>query len=141
MSASLQELAQSSDKARRQRAKQLNQTYTSGLVDASMHVDKRPLELDNLVIRIYITHLQSASVGDKAVFGNQLKTIVGRVMAGHNQTESGEDIDALFAYASVSARQVLSPEIMGTTNTLLRVISRKVADIYFGKTAEASKKA
>jgi hypothetical protein len=136
MSESLKAITQSSDKLRRQKAKELNETYTNGQVDASMHVDKRPLEMDHLVIKIYITGLQPASVGDKGVFGNQLKTIFGRVMSGKNETESGTKVDALFSYESIAARIVLSPEIMGTTNTLLRVISKRVADVYRGRVVE-----
>ena len=66
----------------------------------------------------------------KGVFANQLKTVVARVMSGTNQTESGEDIDAIFGYQSINARIVVSPEIAGTTNTLLRVLSKRVANIY-----------
>lgn len=69
----------------------------------------------------------------KGVFGNQLKTIVGRVMSGKNETESGVPIDAQFSYVSIANRIVLSPEIIGTTNTLLKVISKRVAGVYFGR--------
>jgi hypothetical protein len=132
MSESLREVTTQSDRVRRATAKQLNQTYTSGAVDATLHVDKRPLEIDSLVIRVYITHLQPMGVGDKSVFGNQLKSIVGRIMSGRNETLSGTPIGAFFAYSSVSDRIVLSPEIMGTTSTLLGVLSKKVAAEYFG---------
>lgn len=62
-----------------------------------------------------------------------MKTIFGRVMRGVNRTESGEDIDALFGYQSINNRIVLSPELIGTTNVLLRLISKRVAAAYRSK--------
>ena len=133
LSASLQELAATSDRNRRREARDLGTAYTTGRVDESMRIEGNPLPVENAVIRVYITGPVSAGVGDKAVFANQLKTIFGRVMAGVNETESGEPIDAIFGYQSISDRIVLSPEIMGTTNTLLKVISKRVVDVYRGK--------
>lgn len=48
-------------------------------------------------------------------------------------TESGEIIDAVFGGKSVDDRIVNSPAIIGTTNTLLKVISKKAVEIYRGK--------
>ncbi len=133
MSPSLQDLASESDRNRKRRARELKIPYTSGRVDGSMRVDGRNLPLEHAVIRVYITGPMAAGVGDKGVFGNQMKTIFGRVMSGINRTESGEDIDAIFGYTSISDRIVLSPEIIGTTITLLKVMSKRVVDVYRGK--------
>lgn len=51
-------------------------------------------------------------------------------MSGENRTESGENIDAIFGYLSVSDRIVRSPEIMGTTNKLMQVITKKAIEAY-----------
>lgn len=67
------------------------------------------------------------------MFGSQLKTVFARVMSGVNTTEDGEELDATFGYTSISNRITLSPEIMGTTNTLLRVLSKRVAAVYKGE--------
>lgn len=75
----------------------------------------------------------------KAVFGNQLKTVFSRVMTGVNETESGEPLDAIFGNTSIDERIVHSPKLMGTTNTLLRVLSKHVAAVYRG-TADAKVK-
>ena len=133
MSPSLQELAMESDRNRKRLSREMKTTYTSGQVDDSMRVDARNLPFEQVVIRVYITGPMAAGVGDKGVFANQLKTIFGRIMAGTNRTESGEDIDAIFGYESISDRIVLSPEIIGTTNTLLKVMSKRVAEVYRGK--------
>lgn len=133
LSPSLQEIAMQSDRNRRREARELKKPYTSGRVDDSLRIESTPLAFENAVIRVYITGSVAAGVGDKGVFANQMKTIFGRVMSGRNETESGVPVDAIFGYQSISDRIVLSPEIMGTTNTLLKVISKRVADVYRGK--------
>lgn len=133
MSDSLQQLAITSDRNRRRLARELQANYTSGKVDDSMRIEGNPLLLDNMVIRVYITEHISAGVGDKGVFGNQLKTIFGRIMSGVNETQSGVPVDAVFGYMSISNRIVTSPEVIGTTNTLLMVLSKRVAATYFGR--------
>lgn len=130
LSEPLQRLAQASDNARKRQARQLGVRYTSGRVDGGLRIDGNSLPFNHAVIRIYITGPVSASIGDKFVFGNQLKTIVGRVMTGVNKTESGVPLGALFGAVSVDARIVQSPIIMGTTITLLKVISKRVAEVY-----------
>lgn len=133
LSPSLQELAQESDMNRKRRARDLKVPYTSGRVDDSMRIDGNPLIMDHAVIRVYITMDVPAGVGDKGVFANQMKTVFGTVMTGVNRTASGEPIDAKFGYKSISDRIVASPEYIGTTNTLLSVISKRAAAIYKGK--------
>jgi hypothetical protein len=89
------------------------------------------LEVDHVAIKVYITSNVGMGVGDKAVFGNQMKTVVGHILTGINETESGVQLDAIFGAKSIMDRIVLSPLIIGTTNTLLRVIGEKAAALYF----------
>lgn len=133
MSESILEIVKASDKQRKKRLKALGKTVTSGQVDGTVRIDKDPLDLDSAAIRVYITGNVGAGVGDKGVFGNQMKSVFSNVMSGVNETEKGEALDALFGYISISNRIVLSPEVIGTTNTLLRVMSQKVAERYFSK--------
>lgn len=51
-------------------------------------------------------------------------------MEGVNESEDGEPIDAIFGYKSIADRLVTSPEIMGTTNSLLKTLSKQVAKLY-----------
>ena len=51
-------------------------------------------------------------------------------MTGMNETKSGKQIDAIFGYQSISNRIVTSAEVIGTTNTLLREITKEVINIY-----------
>jgi hypothetical protein len=134
MSPSLKALAERSDRERSKLARGLeNGDATTGQVHDVIRVDGNKLELDQAVITIYIDGSEKMGVGDKGVFGNALKTVVSRVMSGTNETEDGEELDALFSYHAISARTVLSPEDAGTTNTLLKVLSKQTAEVYRGK--------
>jgi hypothetical protein len=133
MSDTVRELTVKQDRKRQKRLKAQGKTPTTGQVDGTVRIDKDPLAVDTLAIQFYITSTLGAGVGDKGVFANQMKTVFSNVLTGINETESGTPIDAWFGYASVSARVVLSPEIMGTTNTLLKLMSRIVAKTYYGE--------
>ena len=133
MSESLQSLATIGDKDRRRTAKRLGKPSVTGSVDQSLRIDGEGLDLDHMAIKVYITGTVSAGIGDKAVFGNQMKTVFGRILTGVHETVSGVKVDAIFGYKSIQDRIVLSPLIIGTTNTLLRVIGENAADIFFNE--------
>ena len=48
-------------------------------------------------------------------------------------TETGEKIDAVFGFRSISNRIVNSPIIQGTTISLLKTIGTNATDLYRGK--------
>lgn len=48
-------------------------------------------------------------------------------------TENGDVIDAVFGCKSINARIVTSPYIIGTSNTLLKLIQKKAVSVYNGK--------
>lgn len=133
MSESLQELTGTSDKERKRQSRRLNRPTVTGSVDQSLRIDGNGLDLDSLAIRFYITTDVGTGIGDKAVFANQMKTVIGRVLEGVHETESGKPFDAIFGSKSIQDRIVLSPMIIGTTNTLLRVIGENAAEIYFSE--------
>lgn len=131
MSESLQTLAKASDRARGTRLRRLGKKPITGQIDGNMRVGKNAIDFESLVIQFYITEHLGFGVGDKVTFANQLKSIVSNVMNDGNTTESGIEVDALFSYLGIKNRIVLSPEIMGTTNTLLKIMSQRVAATYF----------
>lgn len=131
MSDSLRSLADQSDEDLAKQRRSLGQKVVTGQVEDSLRIDNKTLEMDTAVIKFFLTKEDSVDSGDKIVFANQMKSVIGRVMVGQNKTEDGEDIDAIFGYNSIVNRVVLSPEIIGTTNTLLKVISKHVAKVYF----------
>lgn len=128
---SVKEIAKRSDRQRVKKLKALGEKPTTGQVDGTVRIERDPLDIDTMAIKVYITKTLGAGIGDKGVLGNQMKTVFSSVMTGVNRTKSGEDLDMLFGYMSINNRIVLSPELMGTTNTLLKLMSTKVADKYF----------
>jgi hypothetical protein len=132
LSESLQILARESDLDRRRRARDLRYVYTNGRVDDSLRIEGNPLLPGTVDIRITITVDVPCSSGDKVVFANQMKSVVAKVMTGVNETLSGKPIDCCFPYVSFNSRITLSPELMGTTATILKGLSKKAADVYFG---------
>lgn len=133
MSDNLRSIAEASDKIREQVAKELGRPVFTGEVDSSFRIKGQILEPDSMVIRIYIDHDIPFGVGDKAVMGNQMKTVVSRVMTGRNELEDGTPIDLIFGNTSVEERMVMSPKIIAPASLLLSVLSKRVAGVYRGK--------
>lgn len=133
MSKSLQQLVAQCDRDMGKRFQTFGKQAFTGLVDEGFRVDGDQLAFDTMAIRIYITSDVPAGVGDKGVFGNQMKTVFGVVMPKEMRSESGLVIDAVFGQKSIADRIVLSPELSGTTATLLDVIGKQAASLYFAR--------
>lgn len=88
------------------------------------------IELDKVVVKVYIDAELGSADGDKIVFCNQMKSVTRAVFSGKHETESGIPIGARFSYRSVNNRIVESPILQGTTNVLLKLISEKAAEAY-----------
>ena len=69
----------------------------------------------------------------KAVFANQMKSVISEVEQGESIAEDGTIIDANFGALSVFARQVNSPFLIGTANVLTRLTSEAAVKIYTGQ--------
>lgn len=130
MSESLRALANASDREMAKRNRSAGKKPFTGSVDEGFRVEGEPLALDTVAITVYITADVPAGVGDKGVFCNQMKTVFGEVMTGEVMTESGKIIDAIFGQKSIADRIVLSPDVIGTTATLLDVIGKKAVELY-----------
>jgi hypothetical protein len=59
-----------------------------------------------------------------------MKTVFSEVIEGEFRAEDGTEIDAVFGNTSINDRIVMSPYIIGTTNTLLGVIAKKAIAAY-----------
>lgn len=127
MSDSIKKIAEESNKMF---SKELGKKV-DGDTKGTVLVNGTPIHKNEIVIKIYVDVEEPYGLGDKSVFGNQLKTTTGEVFTYDIKTESGEDVDAVFGERSVYARIVLSPFIMGTTNTLLLEIAKKAVNDYF----------
>lgn len=62
-----------------------------------------------------------------------MKTVFSEVLGNEMISENGDVIDAVFGQKSIAARIVSSVDIIGTSNTLLKVIGSKAVSIYKGK--------
>jgi hypothetical protein len=133
MSSSLRVLADYSDKQMAAKARASGKSILDGHVTSEYRIAGKSIMFNTAEIKIYITVTSPAGVGDKGVFSNQLKTTISEVMEYSMATEDGTPVDAAFSYKSIAARIVESPEIIGTTNTLLKVVSRRAVEMYTGK--------
>jgi len=130
MSPSLLAVVEKSDKSLADTCKSSGKPVITGQVNSDYRVEGTPLSLDKAEIKIYITIQTRTSVGDKIVFANQLKSVIGEVMDYDMYTENGEKIQAIFSNKGIASRIVLSPYIMGTTATILQVLARKAVQAY-----------
>ncbi len=130
MTASLKSLAERSDRKKSTMNKAIGKPAITGSVNSDYRVNGTPLALNKAEVRFYITVQTGMSLGDKAVFSNQLKSTVGEVMDYQMRTQDGEEIEAVFGFRSIAARIVSSASIIGTTNTLLKVIAKKAVELY-----------
>lgn len=130
MSDSLRSVANASDRELSNKNKSVGKKAFTGRVDDSFRVEGDPIPLDSMAIQIFITADVPAGTGDKGVFANQMKTVFGDVFEKEIVSESGIVIDAIFGAKSIGDRIVNSPFIIGTTSTLLKVISKKAVAAY-----------
>lgn len=130
MTMTLKKLADQSDQYLSRLKKASNQTVVSGKVTDEYRVSGKPLQPDHAEVRIYISVPASTGVGDKVIFGHQMKSTIAEVIPGEMITEDGQTVDAIFSYRSAAARGVHSPLIMGTTITLLDVLAKRAIDAY-----------
>lgn len=131
MSPTLKKLTNRLDRELHERTKGTEYEVPSGKVSREYRSEGKNLQIDTLEFKVYITVNLTASVGDKGVFANQMKTVISDVFTNQLVTESGTKVDALFSYKGIASRVVLSPIMIGTTNRLLKHLSKQVADIYF----------
>ena len=59
-----------------------------------------------------------------------MKSVNSEVMDYQMFTEAGEPIDAVFGCRSIAARNVMSPYILGTTTTLLKLFAQRAVKLF-----------
>lgn len=133
MSESLKSLVNKTDKLLLDISKAKGGKGHNGKVHSNYLIDGSVVELNQVVIRIYISGLQGNTSGDKLVFSHQMKSTISSVLPESPVTEDNDEIDAIFGARSINARIVNSPYIVGTTNTLLVEIGKLANKMYFNK--------
>lgn len=130
MSESVLDIVKKADRRRKKEAKASPiELAETGRVDSTLRIDGNPVELDTVVIRVYLTQNVAAVGGDKAVFANQMKTTFRRVMVGRNETADGLPLHAIFGKKSIDDRIVLSAYQIGTTTMICELMSQKCQEI------------
>lgn len=133
MSASLKALADRSDRRRADKAKATGRPAVTGAVDSDYSHDGAPLMLNKAIIIVYITVSEGAGVGDKLVFSNQLKSVIGEVMPYKLTTKSGLPVHAKFGAKSFAARIVNSMISIGLRGAVLDRLTDVAVEAYEGK--------
>lgn len=126
LSKTLQELVIASDKRLKTET-----GYTGEILNNNYTIKGQALQPNQVEIKVYITCDNPMGIGDKGIFGNQLKFTVGEVFDGKIEGEDGTEVDAKFSYKSISARIVNSPILMGTCGMVLEKLTKKAVDLYF----------
>jgi hypothetical protein len=130
MSDSLRKIADAGDKDLAVRLSSANRKVLTGSVDEAFRVEGEPLQLEHMCIRVYITSDVSMGEGDKGVFANQMKTVVGKKSTAEYTTEKGEVIDAVFGATSIDNRIVNSPYIIGMYSVLSELVGQEALAAY-----------
>lgn len=130
MSTQIKAIAESSDRAMKRRAVACAQPVFTGKVDGAMRIANNPLMSDQLAIKIYITTDVGMGIADKGVLSSQLKNTVGNILEDDYVTEGGDVIDIPFGMISVHNRIVNSPFEVGSANTALIVLAKRMVELY-----------
>lgn len=132
MSSSLKKLAQRLDRQTQLESESTPTLLKNNRVTSEYRCEGKNLMPRTMELKVFILHTASQAHGDKGVFASQMKSVVSDVLRSAITTASGVEVQALFSYKSILNRTALSPILIGTTNRLLRHVSPKIAEVYFG---------
>ncbi len=130
MSNTLRKLADASDNLMKKEAKSSGTEEINGSITSDYRVDGNPLLLDTAEIKFYISVFHGMGIGDKNVVAHQEKSVIGGVYDKPIYTENGDEVDLIFGAQSIANRIVMSPYILGTTETILKKIAKNAVSLY-----------
>lgn len=130
MSESLQEIVTKYDSKLYRLNRKLNIPVKSAKVDPTYAINNVDIGENQVVITYYITENVGAGIGDKLVFGNQMKSIISNVVDEPYVAEDGTVVDITFSRQSIANRIVNSMDIQGTSNTVLKLIEQEMIAAY-----------
>lgn len=133
MSPTLKKLTDRSDGDLAAHYKSTGKPVLTGQVTDEYRVSGTPLEIDQAEIKIYITIKAPTGVGDKVIFGHQMKSTIAEVHPGKIFTEGGTEVDAIFSYRSLAAREVNSATLIGMATVLLDLAAKRALNAYYGE--------
>jgi hypothetical protein len=133
MSPTIKKLVNKIDRATYDETKNTEYEVSNNRVSSEYRSEGKNLNVDTLELKVFIRVNLTQSVGDKAVFAGQMKSVTSSVYTTNIVTDSGKRVDGMFSSKGVINRVVNSPIVMGTTNSLVKHVSKQVAKVYFGK--------
>lgn len=89
------------------------------------------LSSSDVLVVFYIKTKVACGIGDKIVFGNMLKSVVGKIEHNPITAENGDKIDAVFGANSIYDRIVCSVFINSISDTVLEKAEQDVLAMYF----------
>lgn len=132
MSPTIKKLVTRLDRMTYDETKNTEYEVSNNRVSSEYRSEGKNLNIDTLELKVFVKVNINQAVGDKGVFANQMKSVISDVFNSTVVTESGQKVDAMFAYRGILNRIVNSPILMGTTNRLTKHVSKQAADVYFG---------
>ena len=133
LSPSLRKLVDASDRQRAEISRSAEKATITGKVSSDWSLKGKPLQLDSLEVTFFITANKSMGNADKLVFGEQLKSTVGKVELRKITTESGREVGAVFGGSSVIKRIVLTVVNIGSTIAIMDHCVKASTAAYFGR--------
>lgn len=132
MSPTLKKLCSQLDKELHERTKNTDREVKTNRVSTEYRSQGKNLMPMTLELKVFLETKITQANSDKGVLSSNLKSVLSHVLPATITTESGDVVDLMFSYRSILNRGVLSPLLMGTTSRLLKRLSPKVAEAYFG---------
>jgi len=87
---------------------------------------------ETVILRFYIKQDKSMNVGDKLIFGNQLKSVASQVLPDYIEAEDGTKVGAVTSGRGIMQRIINSPVLMGISNRVLEKLEKDVLEMWFG---------
>jgi hypothetical protein len=130
MSPSLQEIVTKYDSKLYRLNKKLGIPVLAAKIDPNYSIENVDVGENQVVVTFYITEEVGAGIGDKLVFGNQMKSIISNVVEKPYIAEDGTVVDITFSRQSVANRIVNSIDLIGTSNTVLSLIEKEAIELW-----------
>jgi hypothetical protein len=102
-------------------------------IEPGTRIKKQSIEENEVLIIFEIVSEIDASIGDKFVVDNALKTVVGETIDYELKTKSGIKLDGCFGAKNLFNRIVLSPIKLGILENILKKIEDNAISLYFNK--------
>lgn len=130
MTPSIKAIAENYNKRLKQKSTDTKTRLVTGEVDENYRIMNDAMPNNHAEMLIYIDVEHPCEVSDKIVVGHQMKSVIGDVFTYTAKTHYGAEVDIMFSMKSVGARIVTSVLEVGGATTILRIMSKRIAEDY-----------